>query len=174
MIFRNIAFILLFLSPVASANAVVYQIKASYVYNFLQFVQFPENTLLPANTINVCVVGENRFGRALKELDNASTPQGKIKIKLINHTASNTEFSPCQVLYVVGDDRALSQHALAAVSTSNVLTIGEFSEFPQLGGFIELFIDKDSVRFRINQKLIGNTSFKVAAQLLSLGVPSNG
>jgi hypothetical protein len=74
------------------------------------------------------------------------------------------------VLYVVGSDVIFSQKLLDKINTKNILSIGEFPDFIDMGGYIELFLENDSIRFRVNQKLVGHTQFKVAAQLLSLGV----
>jgi hypothetical protein len=167
---RNLIFFLLFgVISSASAEAVVYQIKASYIYNFLQFVQFSEQ---PAQgPLHVCIFGKNKFGSALDDVDGAATPEGKIKIHFIKSYQDPASLSQCKVLYFVGDDNAaFNQKVLADINTTEVLTIGESSDFIGMGGYIELFILDDSIRFRFNKKLVGNTQFKVAAQLLSLGV----
>jgi hypothetical protein len=166
---RNLIFFLFFgVMSSASAEAVVYQIKASYIYNFLQFVQFYEE---PAQgPLHVCIFGKNKFGSALDGVDGATTPEGKIKIHFIKSYQGPSSLAQCKVLYFVGDDAAFNQKILADINPAEVLTIGESAGFIGMGGYIELFILDDSIRFRFNKKLVGNTQFKVAAQLLSLGV----
>lgn len=160
----------LLFSSLASRADVVYEIKASYLYNFLQFVQFGAPSDSQSSQLNVCVIGKNRFGNALNEIEGASTPQGIIKVIRYPRISKTTPIKECHTIYLVGTSKQLSKRVLARVDTSQVLTIGEFSGFIEMGGFIELFIENDSVRFRINSDLAGNTQFKVAAQLLSLGV----
>lgn len=160
--------LLLSMMPAASAQEVVYHIKASYIYNFLQFVQLPNST--SSGKVNVCIVGENKFGQALDALEGAETPQGKIAIKMFDKVTEPMQINLCQVLYVVGSDVIFSQKLLDKINTKNILSIGEFPDFIDMGGYIELFLENDSIRFRVNQKLVGHTQFKVAAQLLSLGV----
>lgn len=168
---RNLIFILLFWgmsSASAEAEAVVYQIKASYIYNFLQFVQFSEQRA--PEPLHVCIFGVNKFGSALDDVDGATTPEGKIKIHFIKSYQDPSTLAQCKVLYIVGDNAAFNRKILADINPAEVLTIGESTDFIGMGGYIELFISDDSIRFRINKKLVGNTQFKVAAQLLSLGV----
>jgi hypothetical protein len=166
---RNLIFFLLIgVMSSASAEAVVYQIKASYIYNFLQFVQFPEQPT--QGPLHVCIFGKNKFGSALDDVDGAATPEGKIKIHFIKSYQDPASLSHCKVLYFVGDDAAFNQKVLADINPAEVLTIGESTGFIGMGGYIELFILDDSIRFKFNKKLVGNTQFKVAAQLLSLGV----
>ncbi|WP_340677945.1 YfiR family protein [Paraglaciecola sp.] len=154
--------------PVAAQEPVVYQVKASYIYNFLQFVQFPDDN--SAGEITVCILGENKFGSAIETLEGAAIPGAKIHIKLINNYREALEIAPCKVVYIVGEDLALSRKILGDIDFTQVLTIGESSEFIGLGGYIELFSNDDSIRFRLNKTLVDKTQFKVAAQLLSLGV----
>ncbi|GAA3916403.1 YfiR family protein [Litoribacillus peritrichatus] len=155
--------------PVYCAE-IVYQIKASYLYNFLQFVQLVGDPNDDAPQLKVCIVGENRFGTSIDALEGETTPQGVIRMSTITRYSSREKVSGCQVVYIVGTEKSFAQRVLADIDTTKVLTIGEFQSFTGMGGFIELFIENDSVRFRINSELAGHTQFKVAAQLLSLGV----
>ena len=146
----------------SAAEGVVYQIKASYIYNFLQFVRFSNSSI--SDQINVCIIGKNKFGQALNPLKGAETPQGEITVTMLEYVTDPIQVASCQVVYVVGSDATFSQNVL-----DKVLSIGEFPAFIAMGGYIELFLENDSIHFRVNQKLVGHTQFKVAAQLLSLG-----
>lgn len=151
----------------SAAEGVVYQIKASYIYNFLQFVRFSNSSI--SDQINVCIIGKNKFGQALNPLKGAETPQGEITVTMLEYVTDPIQVASCQVVYVVGSDAAFSQSVLDKINKEKVLSIGEFPAFIAMGGYIELFLENDSIHFRVNQKLVGHTQFKVAAQLLSLG-----
>ncbi|MFT5313248.1 MAG: hypothetical protein ACI8Z9_001738 [Paraglaciecola sp.] len=151
-----------------AVESVVYQVKASYIYNFLQFAQFSPGSV--AGELKVCILGKNKFGSALNALEGASMPEAKLRILAIADYVDASELIPCRVLYVVGNDLEFNRKILTDIDPTEVLTIGETSEFIDLGGYIELFIEDDFIRFRLNKTLVGKTQFKVAAQLLSLGV----
>jgi hypothetical protein len=151
----------------SAAEGVVYQIKASYIYNFLQFVRFSNSSI--SDQINVCIIGKNKFGQALNPLKGAETPQGEIAVTMFEYVTDPIQIASCQVVYVVGSDATFSQNVLDKINKEEVLSIGEFPAFIAMGGYIELFLENDSIHFRVNQKLVGHTQFKVAAQLLSLG-----
>jgi hypothetical protein len=166
---RCLLFMLIFFGKHGWAEeSVVYQVKASYIYNFLQFVQFSPDSV--AGELKVCILGKNKFGSVLNALEGASMPEAKLRILAIADYVEASELTPCRVLYVVGNDPEFSRKILKDIDPTKVLTIGESAEFIDLGGYIELFIEDDSIRFRLNKKLVGKTQFKVAAQLLSLGV----
>jgi hypothetical protein len=155
-----------------AADNVVYQIKASYLYNFLQFITFQQSALTSDGNLNVCIIGPNNFGQSIYEIAGAKTPQATIRIIQIPKTANTQDLERCRVIYIVGSNNQLVNNILNHVNTLTTLTIGEYSEFVESGGFIELYIQNDIVRFKINKTLIGQTQFQVSAQLLSLGVTS--
>lgn len=154
----------------AQTTDVVYQIKASYIYNFLQFVHFPQEALHAAGTLNVCILGEDRFGSALDEIDGATTPQGHLKILRLGRFSAGAALDSCNVLYLLDSERQGVDSIMAKVNEAQVLTIGEFSPFIRHGGLIELFEQDDIIRFRVNEKLLNSTAFKIDAQLVQLGV----
>ncbi|ARU58027.1 hypothetical protein OLMES_4008 [Oleiphilus messinensis] len=157
-------------SSLGYAADVTYQIKASYIFNMLQFVEFPPRHGADAGQLNVCILGEDRFGAALDEIDGAELAQGRVKVSRLGHYSDATDLSPCKVLYVVDSEHSVVETVLSAIDASGTLTMGESSSFVGSGGLIEFFIQDDQIRFRINGKLINTTDFKVAAQLIELGV----
>ncbi len=161
----------LLISPFCLGRTVdpVYQIKASYIYNILQFVEFPRLATQAQAVVNVCVLGEDRFGAALDEIDSASSPSGGIKVHRLQDNIAAVAQADCHVLYLV--DSGLSpERVLASVDPLQVLTIGESPSFRDAGGLVELFRVGNRVRFRLNQELVNRTSFKMGAQLVQLGM----
>lgn len=171
---RNTIIFLVFLfapTPVW-AEDVVYQIKAAYIYNFLQFITFDKVKNGGDPHVDVCVLDKkDQFIRALMHISGQDTPQGKINVIQLDENKGDRVAS-CNVLYLAGADKRFIREVLSEVDTSQIVTIGESQTFIPNGGFIELFIEDDSVRFRINKNLAGQTRFKVSSQLLSLGVKS--
>lgn len=157
-------------SSLAQAVDIAYQIKASYIYNFLQFVRFPESALQSDGSLNVCVLGEDRFGSALNAIDGSKTPQGRLKVVRLGRYSSTPDLGRCNVLYLIDSERRGAGAILAKIDEVQVLTIGEFSPFIRHGGLIELFEQNDTIRFRINEGLLSKTNFKIDAQLIQLGV----
>lgn len=150
---------------------VEYQIKASYIYNFLQFVKFPSDALQAEGEVVVCIAGENRFGNALYELDGAKTSQGLIQVEVVEPQPSAVYGRKCNVLYVVGNEDKKARAILESVDPRKVLTIGEDQSFVRIGGSIELYIEDDVVRFRVNVEQVKQADFQVAAQLMEMGSP---
>lgn len=147
-----------------------YQVKASFLYNLMQFVSFPESALNPEGEVNLCIIGENRFKRSLGELDQSNTPQGKIKVYTMGHFESKLNYRQCHVVYIVETEAPNIKQIMEKLDNHNTLTISEISSFIHAGGLIEIFISDDSIRFRINSKLAQEANYQIAAQLIALGV----
>lgn len=146
-----------------------YQIKAAYIYNILQFVSYPDNAFQMKGVLNVCILGEDRFGSALDGINGAGVPQGVINIIRLGD-GKEKPLNGCNALYVVETEKRSSESILSRIDSKEILTIGEFSPFIQHGGLIELFVQDDSIHFRINEELVKETDYQVAAQLIQLGV----
>lgn len=160
-------------APVSQAAVVdvAYQIKASYIFNFLQFVHFPETSLQSDGALNVCILGEDRFGSALSAIEGATIPKGHVKVLSLGRYSTASELERCKVLYLIDSERQGVDEIMGKINSQQVLTIGEFSPFIRHGGLIELFEHNDTIRFRINKSLINKTGFKIDAQLIQLGSP---
>ncbi|NQD91477.1 YfiR family protein [Pseudomonas sp. CrR25] len=154
----------------AQVADIAYQIKASYIYNFLQFVRFPQDALQGDGTLNVCILGEDRFGSALDAIDGSTTPQGRVRVRRLGRYSRDASLGSCNVLYLIDSERQGVDAILGKINGAQVLTIGEFSPFIRHGGLIELFEQNDVIRFRINEGLLSKTDFKIDAQLIQLGV----
>lgn len=162
-----VLFATMFYTESAFSDDPAYQIKASYIYNILKFVRFPSEA---DSMINVCVLGENRFGSALEDIDQAPLAKSTINISYLGRYTSGTSFHHCDVLYLVESEKKLAPNILARVNQSKTLTIGEHVEFIPDGGLIELFEYNDTIQFRIDPAKVNVSEYKIDAQLVELGV----
>jgi hypothetical protein len=147
-----------------------YQIKASYIYNFLQFVNFEHHLLGKDRELVVCILGEDRFQAALDELDSAPTPQGTIRIARMGAYTPKHTFDQCHVVYMVETEAGHTADVLERIDRQETMTISEHAAFISAGGLIELYVQNDSIKFRINERLVQQAKFHMSAQLIELGV----
>lgn len=158
-----------FLSNV-HAQDLTQKIKAAYLYKILQFVTFPEDALHEPGVVNACILGDDQFGSVLDEIDGARIEQGVLKIHRISGFKQDTSLERCNALYVVESERRRVRSIMRFVDSRRILTISEFAPFIRFNGLIELFEEDDRIRFRINEKLVREADYRVAAQLIELGV----
>lgn len=154
--------------PVTAAGkpTLEYQVKASYLYNFLQFVEWPR-TALASGTILVCVFGKDKFGTALDAIAGGSVRGYAITAKRVDEPE---KLDGCQVVFVSASERAREFLVLQRLAGHPVLTIGETPGFADRGGVINLIQINDKIRFEINQGAAARDGLKISAQLLQLAV----
>lgn len=143
-----------------------YQVKASYLYNFLHFVNWPPGAFTD-NTMLVCVFGKDNFGTALRTLAGETTHGRKIAVK---HLTDPEELEGCHVAFVSASERAREPQLLRRLEGRAVLVIGETEGFAERGGTINLIRIADKIRFEINQRAAEKNGLKISSQLLQLGI----
>jgi hypothetical protein len=151
----------------ADQPAIEYQVKASLIFNFMHFIEWPEDAFSNNSQITICQIGQDMYGKALRVLD-GEIAQGKTLV-VKNHSAWSANLANiCQVAIFSGQERALTQTALTGLDKKTILTIGETSGFLQDGGIIKFSIIDDTVQFEINLLSAKQARLVISSKLLRL------
>jgi hypothetical protein len=143
-----------------------YQVKASYLYKFLQFVEWPPETFT-GGTILICVFGKDNFGAALRDMAGATVRGRTVAVRDVRESE---DLETCHVAFVSASERRRERRVLQRLAGRPVLTVGETAGFAERGGTINLVRVADKIRFEINQRAVARNHLKISAQLLQLGV----
>lgn len=144
-----------------------YQIKATFLYHFLQFVEWPDSAFGDTpDRIVVAVLGDDPFGPVLERTLTGKTAQGKTLV--IRRFASPEEVTNCHLLFVGPSMEDRLPNILHSLDHGQVLTVGEAARFTQHGGIIKLFEFKNKIRFEINLEAAQRAGLKVSSKLLRL------
>ncbi|MDY6948824.1 MAG: YfiR family protein [Pseudomonadota bacterium] len=138
------------------------QFKAAYVFNFVKFVAWPEDTA--ADPLLVCFVGAERVYGAFTATIDRSRP-GMRRLAALQ-IADASPAGTCNVLYI--DAATASGYALP--HAPNVLTISDADGFAANGGMIELFTENHRLRFVINVGSAQQAGLRISSDLLKLAV----
>lgn len=164
-----LAVLLVLAAPPARAEkppTLEYQVKASYLYNFLRFVEWPPDAFA-AGTMLICVFGEDNFGTALRTIADETVRGLAVAVRRFSEPEG---LEACHVVYVSASMRDREPQVLQHLAGRPVLTIGETAGFTKRGGAINLIRVADKIRFEINQQVAERNRLKISAQLLQLGV----
>lgn len=144
-----------------------YQIKASFLFRFLQFVEWPDDAFAEQpQQIVVGILGDDPFGAVLDQTLAGKTIGGKTLV--VQRFADPGDVTNCHMLFVSASvDEHLSD-VLQSLKAHPVLTVGESARFTQKGGAIKLFEFKNKVRFEINLEVAQRAGLKVSSKLLKL------
>jgi hypothetical protein len=139
-----------------------YRVKATYLYNFVKFVQWPEPGRSGALTL--CVAGRNPFGTALDDIVRDEVVGGRT-------LATRVILEPepgCDVLFI--PQGAAVATYLRAANGLPTLTVGEGLGFLEQGGIIAFVNEGPYVRFAIDAQAARRSKLEISSRLLQLAI----
>ncbi len=143
-----------------------YQVKAAFLYNFIKFVEWPNEALQDtSNTITIGILGKSPISAALKSIEDKGVKKHKLVIK---HFKKHKDLELCHVLFISQSARKSLNEVLEKLQGSSTLTISEVEEFPRFGGMINFIIVESKVRFEINIEAAEKANLKISSKLLRL------
>lgn len=175
------------IAPIAgadSASSREYQVKAAFLYNFIQFVDWPEEKLSDSDeSIIICIIGKDPFKDAFEPIKNKKVKDRSVVIKRIksfeelkNSAEGNRggsdrtteELTKCHLLFICSSEKKNLKEIIDTVNTHGVLTVGEMDGFLEAGGIINWFVEDKKVRFEINVSAAERARLEIRSKLLRL------
>jgi hypothetical protein len=157
--------LLSFLSaPVVALAPSEYQLKAVFLFNFAQFVEWPEAAFDgPSDTLSICLVGEDPFGVELDAVMQGEQIGGRA---ISIHRYPNAALiEDCHLLYVRQPEYELRQ-TLSKVKGEPILTVGETEAFTAFGGMIRFTMEGNKVRLLVNPEPADEARLRLSSKLL--------
>jgi hypothetical protein len=144
-----------------------YKVKALFLYNFAQFIQWPNETFKDASTpLVICVLEPNPFEDALERIVESKTIAGRtLQVRRISEL---TQASGCQILFISSAQPRRTRALLAQLQMTGLLIVGEVAGFANDGGVINFKLKDGNVRLEINMTAAERERLHISAKLLSL------
>ncbi|HWA87030.1 MAG TPA: YfiR family protein [Opitutus sp.] len=142
-----------------------YEVKAALVYNFTQFVDWPDAAFAaPDAPFVIGVLGRDPFGRYLNQVIQGEKV-GAHPI-VAEHCADLAAASRCHVLFVSASERDDLPAVMAALHGRPVLTVGDFDGFLRQGGMVLLHPSGKRIRLRVDRDAARAAGLTMSAKLL--------
>ena len=143
-----------------------YQLKAAFLYNFCQFVEWPANAFTKNDEpLIIGVFGDNPFGRYLDEtVKGEKIDQHPIVVKYYD----NNENGKCHLAFIALNDAEQSSDIVNNLKGKSVLTIGDQPWFLEHNGMIRFVNSDNKIRFQINVDAVKDAGLEVSSKLLRL------
>ncbi|HTZ19072.1 MAG TPA: YfiR family protein [Dissulfurispiraceae bacterium] len=142
-----------------------YQVKAAFIYNFINFVEWPpQSSFAGSPTITLCIIGDDPFGDALRDLQNETVRGKKLTVKY----RSPDDIRGCNIIFLSASDKYHASKIVRSVGKSDILTISDTEESAQRGIIISFFVEQNKVRFVINTGAAKRAGLNISAKLLKL------
>lgn len=144
-----------------------HDLKAVFLLNFTQFVEWPAGTFAATNSpIVVGILGDDPFGPALDQAAAGDQPQGRPLIILRGRRLEDV--AGCHLLFISKSENARVGQILRALQNKPVLTVGETEACRQAGGIITFVIQDNRVNFDIDDAIARRRQLLLSAKLLKV------
>lgn len=151
-----------------------YELKAVYLYNFLQFVYWPESVRSQTKdgVMTIGIVGSSPFGKSLDELKKSIRESGMKPVRIIQYGPydDGMNLTGCNLLFVSPSEKRNFQKIMAGLKNAPVLTVGDTENFIAAGGMINLVQDKGRIRWIINRASIEKAGLRLSSQVLGIAL----
>lgn len=152
-------------SPVAQGG-LEYEVKAAFIYNFIQFVMWPGTMIESSTPFRLCLYNDNPFGMVLERTVRGEQVNGRPIVT--ERVAAGAPVAQCQILFVPQSQSDLEGVALRASSGKPILTVGESRDFLRSGGMINMFVEGGRVRFDVNVAAAEAGDLTLSSRLLRI------
>ncbi|TDH21670.1 YfiR family protein [Segetibacter sp. 3557_3] len=155
------------LSAYTQSSSREYNIKAAFLFNFSQFVVWPEHAFgAPGSPFVIGILGDDPFKTVIDQ-----TVAGE-KVKdhpiVVQRYATIKEVLPCHILYVPEKTEGNIPALIAALPARYTLTVGEQYAFARLGGIVRFQTLNNKIRLQINLAAAKAAELNISSKMLRL------
>ncbi len=152
-------------SAQASAPSREYQVKAVFLFNFAQFVDWPPAVFSEESApLAICVLGNDPFGPYLDDIVRGE--QVNNRRLTVQRFRTAEEIKGCQVLFVSRSENRQLEKSLALAREMDALTVSDADGFASRGGMIQLTMENGKIRLKINVDAAKALSLTISSKLL--------
>ena len=159
---------LLVARPMLAAQAVrasEYQVKAVFLFNFAQFIDWPPEAFRDsAAPLSICVLGPDPFGDFLDQTVRDERVGGRALQVQRYHSAD--EIRTCHILFISRSEGSSPEDILSGLRQRPILTVSDIDGFAERGGMIAFVTDRHRIRLKINAKAAGAAHLTISSKLL--------
>jgi hypothetical protein len=158
-----IATLLAPLAQPAAAQVDERALKAAYLFNFIQFTQWP---VPPDEPFRLCVLGRTPLDEQLAQLEGKQVLAG-LHIS-VRHVVLRDSLAGCHALYLDDSQRGQADEVLGKLGSAPVLTITDSDGLADRGLMIEIHKRDARLGFEVNLKMARRANISFSARMLKL------
>lgn len=142
-----------------------FNIKAVFLYNFTQFVEWPANALGNAEAPFVIgIFGDDPFQSFIDSTVAGEKVQGhNIEVQRYKDVK---DIKNCHILYISAKEAARLKEVLLAVPNKNILTVSDIPNFARSGGIIHFINLNNKIGLQINASAAKAAELNISSKLL--------
>ena len=151
--------------PAAPTAAGEYQVKAVFLFNFAQFVEWPSRTFVDARApLVIGVLGEDPFGTYLDDLVKGDKiVERPIVIRRFQRIEDVGDY---HILYISNAESGALDKIIPALKDRSVLTVSDAVNFSRQGGMVRFVTESGKIRMRINVEAARAAALTISSKIL--------
>jgi len=144
-----------------------YQIKAVFLFNFTQFVEWPASAFPSEETpLVIGILGEDPFNAYLDEvISNEKVNNHPLIIRRFKNTE---QVQACHILFISKSHVDKMARIKAILKDKNTLTVSDGSNFIKEGGMVRFITVNKKIQFQINPEAVKAANLTISSKLLRL------
>ncbi|OGR74942.1 MAG: hypothetical protein A2X32_10515 [Elusimicrobia bacterium GWC2_64_44] len=142
------------------------EVKAAYIYNFTQFVEWEVPAASAAGHFDICVLGSDPVAGPLSALPEAEVRGKKLRVRLLGD--SEEELRSCRILFLGKAKRGRARGLANALRGAGVLTVSDLPGFARGAGVIGFAAENNKIRIEINLRAAREAGLKISSRLLEV------
>lgn len=149
------------------------ELKAIYLYNFLKFIKWPENScqLDDGRTHLISVLGDSPFEDVLMALqEKLKETDTKLKLIFYGPYRKDMVFNCCCLMFIADSERDNLPGILEHIDGRPILTVTDMPASIDQGVMITLVSQNNKIRWLINRQPVNDSGLKLSAKLLDIAV----
>ncbi len=149
-------------APAVAQDVPEYRLKAAFVYNFMVFTEWPDDT---APELTLCIVGRDPFGA---EIDAVARKRVAHRAIAIQRLAVEASLSNCQVVFIARSAITQLERVLDKLADRHVLTVADTQGAMQRGVQLNMEVKDSKVTFEANLDAARRHHLQLSSKLLQL------
>ena len=142
-----------------------YQLKAVFLFNFAQFVEWPPQAFPDAQTpLVIGVLGRDPFGAYLDETVRGERVNNRSLV--VQRYGRVDDINTCHILFISRSEGDRLEQILVRLRGRNILTVDDAEGFAPPGVMIRLVTVENKIRLRINLEVVQAADLRISSKLL--------
>jgi hypothetical protein len=148
-----------------SAPSTEYQLKAVFLFNFAQFVEWPAQAYRDAKApLVIGVLGVDPFGSFLDQLVRGEKVGDRPLI--VRRFQRADDITDCQILFISRSEAATLGQVIGRLKGRSLLTVSDVDTFTRQGGIVRFVTENGKIRLRINLEAAKECELTISSKVL--------
>lgn len=139
-----------------------FRVKAAFIYNFIAFTEWPDTV---GTILNLCIHGENSFGKEIDALQGRQANNRKI---VIQKHVEIENLHNCQIVFISNVAANNLPEIIEHINNNPILTLADSEGAAQQGVAINMDIKHDKIIFEANLAAARRNGLNISSKLLHL------